>query len=172
MSSNSVSTLTADDFNKHFLEIPDKLAPERDDDSRDPMSFSAWTLPTLEFFSFHAVSQGEMLSAIRGIKSGKIHDYFGLNAIMVKYVCTLIVAPLTILFNLCVEEGSFPDILKIACVTPLYKKGNSEEPSNYRPISILPVISKIFERLLKDQLLCYLEHNNILSENQFGFRPG
>ena len=113
VSSDSVSALTADDFNKYFLEIPVKLTSEHTA-VRDPLSFSAWTMPTLEFFSFHAVSQREMASAINSIKSSKILDYFGLNAIMLKYVSNLIVAPLTVIFNFCVEESNFPDILKVA----------------------------------------------------------
>ena len=59
---------------------------------------------------------------------------------------------------------------KAICIIPIYKKGNTSDKNNYRPISLLPVLSKVFEKLLLQQILVYLEENNILSEHQFGFR--
>ena len=66
--------------------------------------------------------------------------------------------------------GIFPDVLKVAKVTPIKKPGNSTSISNYRPISILPVISKVFEKIIHKQLYRYLENNSILFKYQFGFR--
>ena len=63
-----------------------------------------------------------------------------------------------------------PHIFKRARVTALYKSGDKENPSNYRPISILPLISKVIEYFVHEQLLMYIEDNNILPDNQFGFR--
>ena len=64
----------------------------------------------------------------------------------------------------------FPSEWKIARVVPLHKKGSRSDLDNYRPISILPVISKIFEKILYEQLYEYFTTNNLLSEQQFGFR--
>ena len=69
-------------------------------------------------------------------------------------------------------ECRFPDVLKIACVTPIHKKGSIHLASNYRPISILPILSKVFERLLKGQMMMYLEDELLLNVNQHGFRQG
>ena len=77
---------------------------------------------------------------------------------------------LSILFNLCVENGFFPDPFKIAVITPIHKKGNKNEISNYRPISVLCNLNKIFEELLNVRIKNYFTSNNLLSENQFGFR--
>ena len=68
------------------------------------------------------------------------------------------------------KTGIFPDALKIAKVKPLYKKGDNFCLNNYRPISLLPTISKIFERVMFTQLYSYLNVNFLLSEQQYGFR--
>ena len=66
---------------------------------------------------------------------------------------------------------TFPDIWKTARVTPIFKAGDPADPGNYRPISILPVISKVIERAVFDQLYKYLNDNNLIHVNQSGFRP-
>ena len=80
--------------------------------------------------------------------------------------------PLIYLFNLSIEKGVFPDDLKIARVTPIYKGEGSSDVSNYRPISVLPCFSKILERIMYNRLYKYLIENNILYSKQFGFQNG
>ena len=67
-------------------------------------------------------------------------------------------------------QTAVPDSLKNAKIIPLYKKGNINSITNYRPISLLPTLSKVFERVIFNQLYLYLDHNNLLSEEQYGFR--
>ena len=74
------------------------------------------------------------------------------------------------IFSYAIINSSFPNDCKIARVLPLYKNGPRNLPGNYRPISILPVISKVFERILYIQLYQYLTANQLLSKHQFGFR--
>jgi len=77
----------------------------------------------------------------------------------------------TDLFNLCLSTGSTPDDWKVAFLTPIYKgKGSKASLDNYRPISILSPISKVFENLLSIQLRQFFESNGIFSSSQFGFR--
>ena len=78
--------------------------------------------------------------------------------------------PLTYIFNLSLEKGEFPDPLKIARVTPLYKKGSKSDPGNYRPISVLPIMAKVLEKIVNGRLMDFLENNNILYKHQYGFR--
>ena len=75
------------------------------------------------------------------------------------------------LINKCFETGIFPDSLKKAVVLPLFKKDDPEIMSNYRPISILPKLSKIIEKCIKSRLLHYFSRNNLLNHVQFGFLP-
>ena len=71
--------------------------------------------------------------------------------------------------NECISKNIFPDVLKKAYVTPIYKKGDPLEAENYRPISVTPTLAKIFERLLLQQMLEHVEKYEIINKNQFGF---
>ena len=81
-----------------------------------------------------------------------------------------IIKPFTHIVNLSLKSGIMPDICKIAMVTPIYKTGDKEDPGNYRPISILPILGKTIEFFVNQQLTNYIENNSILSEIQAGFR--
>ena len=81
-----------------------------------------------------------------------------------------IAEPLCFLINAFLDEGRFPNECKRADVCPVFKKGDTEDPSNYRPISITAAISKIFEKVIREQIMEYLNKNKLLSQVQFGFR--
>nr|CAI5820636.1 unnamed protein product [Callosobruchus analis] len=83
-----------------------------------------------------------------------------------------LITPLTILFNNCLSEGNWPDMLKVSKVLPTFKKGVTSMPDNFRPIAIVPIVSKIFEILVKKQIVNYCEHKSIITPSQFGFRKG
>ena len=74
------------------------------------------------------------------------------------------------MFNLSISSGIYPSKLKIAKVIPIFKKGDSKSINNYRPISILSTINKIFEKVLYARLIDYIEKNNIFYKNLFGFK--
>ena len=69
-----------------------------------------------------------------------------------------------------ITTGVFPDLFELSKIIPLFRKGDSSLLSNYRPISLLPTISKIFERIVYKQLYEYFNSNNLLAEQQYGFR--
>ena len=69
-----------------------------------------------------------------------------------------------------ITTGIFPDALKVANIIPIFKKSDSSLLVNYRPISLLPTISKIFERIIHDQMYEYFNNFNLLAEQQYGFR--
>ena len=89
---------------------------------------------------------------------------------LLKSIKSEISKPLTIIINQSIETRIFPNALKVAKVKPLFKKGDNCCLNNYRPISLLPTISKIFERVMYTQLYSYFNVNNLLSEQQYGFR--
>jgi len=78
--------------------------------------------------------------------------------------------PLSSIFQSCIEESCWPTIWKEARVIPLHKKQSKTNPDNYRPISLLPCISKVFEKIIAEQLMEHLENHNLISNRQFGFR--
>ena len=81
-----------------------------------------------------------------------------------------ILTPLTHICNLSFQSGKVPDKMKIAKVVPIYKSGSTQDFGNYRPISILPQFSKILEKVFLNRLIIYIEKQQILVKNQFGFR--
>ena len=84
-------------------------------------------------------------------------------------LCSLLSQPLTYTCNLSFLTGRFPDKLKITKVTPIFKSDNRKLVSNYRPISVLPVFSKIFEKLMYNRMLEFINHHAIQTEHQYGF---
>jgi retron-type reverse transcriptase len=85
---------------------------------------------------------------------------------------SIIAKPLAFIINKSFELGYFPSTFKIAKVIPIHKKGNSDITENYRPISLLNNMSKLFERIMFNRVIKFFNQFNILYENQFGFRPG
>ena len=77
---------------------------------------------------------------------------------------------ITLIINQSLKSGIFPNKLKIAKVTPIYKEGDKKIITNYRPISVLPVVSKVFETVIHEQLSGYFSFNNLISGKQYGFR--
>ena len=78
--------------------------------------------------------------------------------------------PLTYIANLMLTTGVFPTRLKTAIIKPIYKKGDKAQIKNYRPIALLNNLSKIFERVLNERIISFLESKNLLSDSQNGFR--
>ena len=89
---------------------------------------------------------------------------------LLKAIGTELSKPLTIILYQCLLTGLFPDLLKIAKVKPLFKHGDACQLNSYRPISLLPTMSKVFEKVIYSQLYTYFSENNLLSEQQYGFR--
>ena len=95
-----------------------------------------------------------------------------INAKLLKLLIPSIISEGTHLVNLCLLKGVFPCIFKQALITPIIKAGSYAVFSNYRPISILPVFSKILESIMYMQLISFVIENSILYQNQFDFRSG
>ena len=91
---------------------------------------------------------------------------------VLKYIAEAISEPIALLFDDSIAQGKFPEALKTARVTPIFKSGVRHECSNFRPISILNFLSKIFEKLMVTRLNKFIKKFSILNDNQFGFRSG
>lgn len=118
------------------------------------------------------VTEQEVAHVIQQLPSKKTYDTNYMSTWLIKKCVKNIVSPLTALVNDSFQSGIFPNALKKAKVVPILKKDDPHLINNYRPISILPVFSKIFEKLFLTQLLKFLEKYNLLSKDQFGFRAG
>ena len=82
----------------------------------------------------------------------------------------LISSPICNIFNQSISQGVFPDDWKSARVAPLFKQGDRDDLNKYRPISVISVVAKVFERIIYDQVYAYLEEHNIICKHQSGFR--
>ena len=91
---------------------------------------------------------------------------------LIKSAKSVLIKPLTLIVNRCLHTGIYQSQLKLSRVKPLFKSGYKSKFNNYRPISLLSSLSKIFESVIFDQLLHYFVEDNLLSMEQFGFRPG
>ena len=90
---------------------------------------------------------------------------------ILKDSCQVVAPFLTDIFlNFSITSNIFPDDLKIGKVSPVHKSGNRDDLNNYRPITVLPKIARVFERLLYDQMYTYLDENKLLGNQQFGVR--
>ena len=88
---------------------------------------------------------------------------------LVKKIIRCIAEPLCHLFNLCINESTYPDGMKITIIKPLFKANDKHDLTNYRPISLLPQVSKIFEKIIYKQLVDFITKNKIIDKCQFGF---
>ena len=130
--------------------------------------------PCLKSIVIKLVLESEVARHIQGLKvaSPSGPDYISTKA--VQAIFPSILGPITKLFNMSFEKGKFPRSLKTARVIALFKGGNKSDPSNYRPISLLSVFSKIFEKPMlfkyEKRLTRFLQSNEFLHSHQFGFR--
>ena len=117
-------------------------------------------------------SSSDIAKIISHLDPNKAHGHDMLSIRMIKLCGNSICKPLSIIFNDCLNKGKFPHEWKKANVVPVHKKGNKQSLKNYRPISLLPICSKIFERLIYNEMFTFFTENNLISPNQSGFRPG
>jgi len=123
-------------------------------------------------FEFSPINDIDVENAIQEIKSKNSIGIDSISTKMLKFLKPLIVKPLTLIINQSLRTGIFPENLKIAKIIPVYKKEDKTSFNNYRPISILPAISKVFETIMYKQLYSYLEKYKLLFDKQYGFRKG
>lgn len=114
----------------------------------------------------------EVNHILMSLKSDSASGWDNVSTAFLKHIRKEVVPIITHLANLCFGKGIFPTYLKLAIITPVHKGGDSDDVSNFRPISVLPCLSKILEKLMNTRLLTYLKDFNVLSESQFGFRRG
>ena len=120
------------------------------------------------FFMCPIINQ-EVENAIRDLNDNGC-GIFKIATSVLKEVKSTISNTLSIIYNMCIEHGYFPEELKIGCITPVYKKGDKSNISSYRPICSLSSFSKIFEKIVYNRMLNFIEKHEILSKSQFGFR--
>ena len=155
-------------FNKYYSQVAPKLDESLGPSNTDPLSF----MPNLDIpdtMTFQPVSEEYIALVICELKDAAA-GLDGISTKLLKGILPAILPQVTHLMNLCLATNTFPSKFKTAVITPIYKSGSPTLFSNYRPISVLPVLSKILERIMYNQLLTFVHEQNILYDKQFGFR--
>ena len=117
-------------------------------------------------------NSNEVSKLISNLKNKKSSGFDEISAKFLKLCSPYISTPLANIINVSISKGVYPDLLKTARVTPIYKKGIKSDPGNYRPISVLSQVNKVFEKILHKRLYKFLTKFEILYKYQFGFREG
>ena len=159
--------LIAEQFNKFFTNIGSSLSSKIQDVAVDPLSYIH--CDNMSSLYLYEVSMQEVATIIQNLKNSGA-GYDGIKANLLKETYESYIAPLVHVCNLSFKQGYFPDELKQAQVTPIFKAGDPTTFNNYRPISALSVFSKTFEKLMFNRVIDYFNSNKLLYQLQFGFR--
>ena len=115
-------------------------------------------------------SPSVLSNIIKNLKPNKAHGHDNISIKMIQICGDSIIPPLRKILRSAINSGNFPDTWKKGNIIPVHKKDNKNLVKNYRPISLLPIFGKIFEKVFYENLFTYLQENKFLSENQSGFR--
>ena len=129
-----------------------------------------WASTSFEF-SFGDIDEQFVNKNLHELKTNKAIGLDRVSAHLLKDSANVLTPVLTKLFNRSLSSSIYPDIWKCGKVTALFKSGERTDPNNYRPITVLPIVSKILEKAAHSQMYSYLQDNKLLSPFQFGFRP-
>ena len=160
----------ASEFNKYFTSIGPILSNAIPTTTRSHRSYITRVINSK--FNFSPTNNEEVSKIINNFLPKSSCGIDGLSMKILKSIKHIIVDSLTLIINQSLNTGIFPESLKYAKVLPLFKKGDSHIVDNYRPISLLPAISKIFERVVFCQLYDYFDREKLLYISQYGFRKG
>ena len=156
-------------FNKFYLDIGPSLVNKSVQPANSDFQ-KYLTRNVLTSFHFDLINESSLNNVIHNLRNKSSSGHDGISTRLLKFLSPAITQPLTMIINQSLLTGIFPEKLKIAKVIPLYKKGDRLIMGNYRPISLLPAISKLFEKVVYQQLYHYFTANNLFYEGQYGFR--
>ena len=150
----------ADTFNKYFTNIGPNLASEIKTPGN--VSYTKYLKnETKHIFHFEPVTETTVTKIIKNLKPKTSCGYDGLSTKLLKEIAPQLIKTLTLIINQCMNTGIFPDSMKIAKVIPLHKKDNLDNIENYRPISLLPAMSKVLEKVIFIQVNHYFTSKGI-----------
>jgi Reverse transcriptase (RNA-dependent DNA polymerase) len=157
----------SNEFNSYFTELPKTLQNQLNYTNINSPKSNKRTEKTI-FLT--PTNKSEVINIIKNLKLTNSVGPDDISVRIIKECSEHYTEPLVHIINESFKTGIYPDLLKISKIIPLYKKGDKTKTSNYRPIAILSVFSKIFEKIIAKRLLNFLESENVLSKNQFGFQ--
>ena len=160
----------ANKYNSFFTNVGQKIAKDIQYDGNKNYSYYL-NKQINSTFTFKNIDEIIIKKTINNLPTKNSCGYDDISSKLLKVIAPVIIKPLSLLINRVLNTGIFPDKLKIAKVIPIYKKCDPKLFENYRPISLLPTISKVLEKIIHKQLSSYLDEYGIFFPNQYGFRP-
>ena len=164
----------AEEFNELFIDVG-KRTFEKTQNNLNIINFNYENPERTEnhenFFRAEPVDVNTVILTIKHLKNT---NSTGSDGIALRYIndsLPVIINYITTIINTSIVTGTFPSLWKHATVIPIFKNGDRNDINNYRPISLLPILSKVLEKIVAQQLTTYLEANKLLSNSQYGFRP-
>lgn len=163
-------------LNNHFTNVLEYIRQDNDCDAQyDDTKLRTFVSSRLDAdttFNIPKITKEQITEIINNIPDNKATGHDGISVRVIKEIIPTFISPLCKLLNLSIESNTFPDNWKTAQVIPLYKNGARNDTNNYRPISILPALSKVLEKHVARSLFDYLRTNNLIYKLQSAFRPG
>ena len=159
----------AETFNDYFVNVGRTIAKGI---PRSKKSYKDYLTNYIrKSFFLYPTNENELSKIINELDNNKSTGPNSIPVSILKFNKDIFSVILSRIANLSFIQGVFPESLKTAKIIPIFKSGNSMECSNYRPISLLSVVSKIFEKLVHKRVYTFLDKNNLIYNRQFGFRP-
>lgn len=160
------------ELNDHFTNIGLHIQSSNSSISTNAPPAQIWNSRSMLLFETDETDETEVNYLIKSLELNKAVGYDHISNNILKRSSAFITWPLTICINKTLSTGIYPDALKVARVLPIFKGRNTRMCDNYRPISILCGLDKIFEQVMQKRLQSFLEQENFLCQTQFGFRRG
>ena len=161
----------ANRFNAFFVNVgPDQSRNIRYNGNKTHQTYLTQN-HDIEFY-FTDVNEDIIVNIINKLPNKNSCGYDNLSTKIIKALKDSLIKPLTLIINQILNTGVFPSQLKIAKVIPIFKKDDNKIFNNYRPISLLPVLSKVVEKVICSQINNFFITNNLFYDSQYGFRPG
>ena len=157
-------------FNHFFANVGKELSKNIDPITTNDQHKLTNKHPIKNSFFLAPITEVEMESYIKKLPSNKANPKHSIPTNVIKLSSQIIAPTITTIFNICINQGIFPEKLKQSEVTPIYKSGDKRHVGNWRPISILSPFSKLFEYHINYQLTKFFDKNNIMNKFQYGFR--
>ena len=159
------NNISAEQLNHHFSTIAEKIVTNSPKNNNlDKLQEFCMSKNIQNKFDIPLMTVVEVYHALKYLKQSGTRDIDGLDTKILRLAAPIITNTLTYVFNLCLRKGTYPNAFKIAKVIPLYKSGDSLNPSNYRPISILSAISKPIEKHIQKSLYSYFIKNSLVND--------